>query len=77
MTRKTSEAQMRAVRAWEERNPELKRFYRTRTNARTFARKYAKSIDDIQELVDIFNNENPNANKKEKGNGEEQEGADR
>ena len=63
--KKTSEAQIRATREWEKRNPEAKRYSRTKTNARTFARHYAKSYEDIKELTDqmleIFHNENPNA----------------
>ncbi|NLY08515.1 MAG: hypothetical protein GXZ11_01230 [Tissierellia bacterium] len=58
---KTTEAQRRAARAWEERNPETKNYSRAKSNARTFARKYAKNREEIEELLQIFDNENSNA----------------
>lgn len=57
---KVSKAQRRATKNWEESNPERKRYLRYRSNARTFARHWAKK-EDIQELIEIFNNENKNA----------------
>lgn len=57
---KTSEAQLRASRAYEERNPEKTKIDRYRRNARTFFRHYATG-DDIEELISIFKKENPNA----------------
>lgn len=60
---KTSEAQRRATRKWEQNNPEAKRYLRNRSNARTFARIYAKTLEEVEELVDIFKNENPNYTK--------------
>lgn len=57
---KTSEAQRKATKKWEQNNPEAKRYLRVRSNARTFARKYAKSIEEVEELVEIFKNENLN-----------------
>ena len=57
---KTSEAQLRASRAYEERNPEKTKIDRYRRNARTFFRHYAKD-EDIEELISIFKKENPNA----------------
>ena len=61
---KTSEAQRRATRNWEKRNPERKRYLRSRSNARTFVRHSADE-EDIQELIDIYKRENPHARKKE------------
>lgn len=58
--RKVSEAQKRATRAYEERNPEKTKIDRYRRNARTFFRHYAKD-EDIDELISIFKKENPNA----------------
>ena len=55
---KTSNAQRRATKKWEQNNPEAKRYLRVRSNARTFARKYAKSLEEVEELVEIFKNEN-------------------
>lgn len=55
---KTSKAQRRATKKWEQNNPETKRYLRTRSNARTFARKYAKSLEEVEELVEIFKSEN-------------------
>lgn len=60
---KTSEAQRRATRKWEQNNPEAKRYLRARSNSRTFARMYAKTLEEVEELVDIFKNENPNYTK--------------
>ena len=61
---KTSKAQRRATKKWEERNPDRKRFLRNRSNARTFVRHYADK-DDMNELNEIYKRENPNAKKKE------------
>ena len=60
---KTSEAQRRATRKWEQNNPDAKRYSRNKGNARTFARKYAKTLEEVEELVDIFKKENPNYKK--------------
>lgn len=59
---KTSEAQKRASRAYEERNPEKTKIDRYKRNARTFFRHYA-TRDDIDELEEIFKKENPNYKK--------------
>lgn len=61
---KASEAQRRATKKWEKRNPERKRYLRYRTNARTFVRHWAID-EDVEELLEIYNKENPNARKKE------------
>ena len=60
---KTSEAQRRATKKWEQNNPEAKRYSRNKGNARTFARKYAKTLEEVEELLEIFKNENPNYKK--------------
>lgn len=56
---KTTEAQRRASKKYKERNPEQTKINRYRSNARTFARHYAKH-EDIDELIEIFEKENPN-----------------
>ncbi|WP_322630297.1 hypothetical protein [Aedoeadaptatus coxii] len=58
---KTSDAQIKATRRWEENNPEKKRYQRVRSNARTFARRYARSREEVEELLAIFDEENENA----------------
>ena len=57
---KTSDAQIKATRKWEENKPEKKRYQRVRSNARTFARRYAKSREEVEELLTIFDEENEN-----------------
>ena len=64
MENKTSDAQVKASRKWEEKNPDRKRYIRYRSNARTFVRHWADE-EDLKELIDIFWDENPNAEKKE------------
>lgn len=61
---KTSEAQVRASRKWEEKNPDRRRYIRYRSNARTFVRYWADN-EDIDELLEIYKNENPNSKKEE------------
>ena len=61
---KVSEAQRRAIKKWEEKNPERKRYLRYRTTARTFVRHWAND-EDLKELLEIYKNENANARKKE------------
>ncbi|WP_416335100.1 hypothetical protein ACKRLN_02005 [Anaerococcus sp. DFU013_CI05] len=55
---KVSEAQKRASRAYEERNPEKTKIDRYKRSARTFFRHHATQ-DDIDELIDIYYKENP------------------
>ena len=57
---KTSEAQRRAIDNWAKKNPDARRYHRNKSNARTFARKYAKTLEEVEELVEIFKNENSN-----------------
>ncbi len=59
---KASEAQRRATKKWEKNNPERVKYLRNRTAARTFVRHYADD-EDLQELIEIFENENENAKK--------------
>ena len=61
---KVSEAQRRATKKREEQNPEQKRYLRYRSNARTFVRHWAVD-EDVEELLEIYKRENPNAKKKE------------
>ena len=64
MKKKTSKAQIRASRNWEENNKEYARkksYFRT---AKTYARKHA-TRDEMEELMEIFENENKNAKKEE------------
>lgn len=56
---KTTEAHRRASRNYEQRNPEKTKVDRYRRNARTFFRHHA-TLDDIDELMEIFAKENPN-----------------
>ena len=61
---KTSDAQARASRKWEENNKEYARkksYFRT---AKTYARKHA-TRDEMEELMEIFENENENSKKKD------------
>lgn len=60
---KTSEAQIRANRKWEEKNRGKANLHRNRSSARTFCRKYAEE-EDIYELIEIYNNENENSKNK-------------
>ena len=53
MTNKTSEAQIRASRKWEENNKERNRYLSARRQARSFIRKYATE-EDLKELEDMI-----------------------
>lgn len=57
---KTSEAQKKASKAYYEKNKERALMNNRRTAARTFVRRYATK-EDMENLIEIFNNENPNA----------------
>ena len=57
---KVSEAQRRAIKRWEEKNPERKRYLRYRTTARTFVRHWATDAD-VADLLEIYKNENANS----------------
>lgn len=57
---KTSEAQLRATRAWERKNPEKTKIMRYKRTARTYFRHYANN-EDVEELLEIYKTENPNA----------------
>lgn len=62
--KKTSDAQARASRKWEENNKKYARkksYFRT---AKTYARIHA-TREDMEELMEIFENENKNAKKEE------------
>ena len=48
---KTSEAQIKASRKWEKKNPGKTRYQRYKSTARTFVRKYAKSDEDVKEML--------------------------
>lgn len=58
--KKTSEAQLRANKAYYERNKDRARYVKARTSARSFVRLYATK-EDMDELLEIFKNENPNS----------------
>lgn len=60
----TSRAQLDATRRWEERNRLQARKKSYQRTARLFARTYADK-DDMDELNEIFCNENPNASEGE------------
>ena len=57
---KTSEAQRRATRNWEKRNPERTRYLRYRATARTFVRHWATDAD-VAKLLEIYKNEKSNS----------------
>ena len=57
---KTSEAQKKASKAYYEKNKERALMNNRRTAARIFVRRYATK-EDMENLIEIFNNENPNA----------------
>lgn len=60
----TSRAQLDATRRWEDRNRLHTRKKNYQRTARLFARTYADK-NDMDELNEIFSNENPNANEGE------------
>ncbi|WP_296113169.1 hypothetical protein [uncultured Anaerococcus sp.] len=62
--KKTSDAQVKASRRWEKNNPERAKYIRNRSVAKTFVRHWAND-DDIEELLEIYKNENPNSKKEE------------
>ena len=49
MEKKTSEAQRRATRKWQEKNPERRRYNSYKSSARSFIRHHATE-EDLQEL---------------------------
>ena len=53
MEKKTSEAQLRASRAWAERNKEKRKIISLRGSARSFIRNWAQ-IEDLEELLRVF-----------------------
>ncbi len=57
---KTSEAQKRATKKWRENNKDRVRYTTSRRQARLFAKKHAKSREEVEELLEIFDNENSN-----------------
>lgn len=57
---KTSEAQRKASQKWKEKNKARNKYVNYRSLAKLFAREYAKSLEDIKELEEIFKNENKN-----------------
>lgn len=59
---KLTEAQKRAQKKYEKKNPLKTRIQRYRTTARTFVRHYATK-DDMAELQEIFENENDRSDK--------------
>lgn len=69
---KTPQSQIDAVRRWEERNRLHVRKKNYQRSARLFARTYADK-DDMDELNQIFSNENLNAGKDESQKSKENE----
>lgn len=51
--------QVEANRRWRENNPDMAKYSRYKSNARTFVRHWATK-EDLEDLIEIFNNENPN-----------------
>ena len=68
----TSQAQIDATRRWEDRNREYTRKKNYQRSARLFVRTYADQ-EDMDELNEIFSNENPNASEDENKNTKETE----
>ncbi|MEJ8785401.1 hypothetical protein [Peptoniphilus sp. HCN-40583] len=60
--RKTSDAQIRAIKKWRDDNKEAHRIASYRSTARTFVRHYATE-EDMEELREIFEKENENFTK--------------
>ena len=58
--KKTSSAQMKATNNWRKKNPDQAKYGSYRSTARTFARHWATK-EDIDEIIEIFQNENANA----------------
>lgn len=53
MDKKTSDAQMRATRKWQEKNPERRRYNSYKSSARSFIRNHA-TFEDLEELKEII-----------------------
>lgn len=68
----TSRPQIEATRRWEERNRLHVRKKNYQRSARLFVRTYADK-EDMDELNEIFSNENPNASEDENKNAKETE----
>ena len=66
----TPRSQLEATRRWEERNRHQARKKSYQRTARLFVRTYADK-DDMDELNEIFSNENPNASEDENRNAKE------
>lgn len=58
--KKTPDSQLRATQEWRNKNKQRNRLLSYRSSARLFVRKYATK-NEMQELNDLFNEENPNA----------------
>ncbi|MDU5825249.1 hypothetical protein [Anaerococcus vaginalis] len=56
---KTTEAQRRAVKNYKKRNREQTKINSYKSSARTFVRHYA-TREELKELIEIFEKENPN-----------------
>lgn len=52
--KKTSEAQLRAIKRWKEKNPERVKYLRYKSQAKKFVREIA-SAEDIEEMQDYIN----------------------
>lgn len=61
---KTSEAQRKANQKWRDKNKARNRYSNYKSSAKLFAREYAKNLNDIKELEEIFKKENKNFNGK-------------
>lgn len=53
MEKKTSDAQLRATRAWEQRNKEKAKIGSYRRTARLFINKHS-NLDDLEELKNLI-----------------------
>lgn len=66
MNKKTSRSQMLATKKWKQKNKERNRFLSYRSTAFLFVRSYATE-EDMQALLEAFQNDNPNAAENERG----------
>lgn len=53
--------QVEANKRWREKNPDKAKYSRYKSSSRTFVRHWATK-EDLEDLIEIFNNENPNRN---------------
>lgn len=60
--KKTSQAQINAINRWRKNNPVANRINSYKQSAKTYVRHHATK-EDLEELINIFYDENENASK--------------